>query len=127
MTRRRRVTAVLLSAGVLASAAAPLALAGTGSPAVAVGSATTAKATCAKFSGPVLLTYSNPQTIILHVIKGKVNAATTFTMTPTTTYLRNGAPATFADVKIGDTGTITAVEQLPSGTLLACSVVVTGP
>lgn len=56
-----------------------------------------------------------------------MNAATTFTMTPTTTYFRNGKPATFADVKIGDTGTIAAQEQLPSGTLLACSVSVTGP
>ena len=82
--------------------------------------------TCGKFSGTVVLTYSNPQTIILHIIKGKVNAATTFTMTPTTSYLRNGAPATFADIKIGDTGTITATEQLPSGTLLACSVTMTG-
>ena len=75
----------------------------------------------------MLLTYSNPQTIILHVSKGKVNAATAFTMTPTTTYVRNGAAASFADIKIGDTGTITATEQLPSGTLLTCSVVVTGP
>jgi hypothetical protein len=83
--------------------------------------------TCGKFSGTVVLTYSNPQTIILHVIKGKVNAATTFTMTPTTSYTRNGQPATFTDIKIGDTGTITATEQLPSGTLLACSVSVTGP
>jgi len=81
---------------------------------------------CQKFSGWVNLTYTNPTTIILHVIKGKVNAATTFTMTPTTTYARNGQPATFADIKIGDTGYITATEQLPSWTLLACAVVVTG-
>jgi len=81
---------------------------------------------CQKFSGWVNLTYTNPTTIILHVIKGKVNAATTFTMTPTTTYTRNGQPATFADIKIGDTGYISATEQLPSGTLLACAVVVTG-
>jgi hypothetical protein len=82
---------------------------------------------CGKFSGTVLLTYSNPQTIILHVIRGKVNAPTTFTMTPTTGYVRNGLPAGFADIKIGDTGTITATEQLPSGTLLACTVSMTGP
>jgi hypothetical protein len=84
-----------------------------------------ANAGCGNFSGTVLLAYPNPQTIILHIIKGKVNAATTFTMTPTTTYLRNGSPASFADIKIGDTGSITATEQLPSGTLLAGSV--TGP
>jgi hypothetical protein len=86
-----------------------------------------ANASCGKFNGTVLLTYSNPQTIILHIIKGKVNAPTTFTMTPTTSYLRNGVPVGFADIKIGDTGTITATEQLPSGTLLASSVTMTGP
>ncbi len=85
-----------------------------------------ANAGCGKFSGTVLLTYSNPQTIILHIIKGKVNAPTTFTMTPTTSYLRNGVSASFADIKIGDTGTITATEQLPSGTLLACSLSMAG-
>ncbi len=82
---------------------------------------------CAKFSGTVNLTYTNPDTIILHVIKGKINAATTFTMTASTVYVRNGQPATFASITIGDTGYITATEQLPSGTLLACSVVMTGP
>jgi hypothetical protein len=86
-----------------------------------------ANAGCGKFSGTVVLTYSNPQTIIVHIIKGKVNAPTTFTMTPTTSYLRNGVSASFADIKIGDTGTITATEQLPSGTLLACSVTMAGP
>ena len=93
------------------------------------GSATPAKPpqNCAKFSGTVVLTYTNPDTIILHIIKGKVNAATTFTMTPTTAYQRNSQPASFADIKIGDTGTITATEQLPSGTLNACSVNMTGP
>ena len=65
-----------------------------------------------------MLVYSNPDTIILHIIKGKVNAATTFTMTPTTSYVRNGQSATFADVKIGDSGSITATEQLPSGRCL---------
>ena len=82
---------------------------------------------CGKYSGTVVLTYTNPDTIILHVIQGKVNAATTFTMTPATTYLRNGQTATFGDIKIGDAGYITAAAQMPSGTLLACSVVVTGP
>ena len=82
---------------------------------------------CAKFSGPVLLTYTNPQTIIIHIIKGKVNAATVFTMTPTTTYTRNGQPAAFADIKAGDSATICAVEQLPSGVLLASWVQATGP
>ena len=81
---------------------------------------------CSKFSGTVVLTYTNPTTIILHIIKGKVNAATTFTMTTTTTYIRNGAPATFADIKIGDSGYITATEELPSGTLLTCTVVMNG-
>ena len=84
------------------------------------------RATCGKFSGPVVLTYSNPDTIILHIIKGKVNAATTFTMTPSTSYIRNGLRTTFAEIRIADVGTITATEQLPSGTLLACSVVMSG-
>ena len=121
--KRTRLLALGLATAALAVALAPPVLAAT--PA----SASTQKAASQSrtFSGTVLLTYSNPQTIILHVIKGKVNAATTFTMTPTTTYLRNGVPATFADVKIGDTGTIRATEQLPSGTLLASSVSVTGP
>ena len=82
---------------------------------------------CAKFAGPVLMTYSSPQTIIIHIIKGKVNAATVFTMTPATAYTRNGLPATFADIKAGDNATICAVEQLPSGTLLASWVEATGP
>jgi hypothetical protein len=116
--RHRQLAAAGLAAAALATVATPLALAAP----VGAGAAQ-----CAKFSGTVLLTYSNPQTIILHVIKGKVNAATTFTMTPTTTFLRNGAPATFADVRIGDAGTITAQAQQPSGTLLACSVAVSGP
>jgi hypothetical protein len=81
---------------------------------------------CAKFSGTVVLTYSNPDTIVLHIIKGKVNAATVFTMTPTTTYTRNGAPSSFSAIKLGDVGTIAAQPQYPSGTLLACSVTVTG-
>jgi hypothetical protein len=90
-------------------------------------SAAAARSTCGKFSGTVVLTYHNPDTIVLHIIKGKVNAATPFTMTPQTTYQRNGQPATFDDVKIGDVGTITATEQLPSGVLLACTVSVSGP
>ncbi len=85
------------------------------------------KPPCAKFSGWVLMSYSNPQTIILHVVRGKVNAATTFTMTASTVYTRNGAPATFADIRTGDSGTISAIEELPSGALLACAVTVTGP
>lgn len=82
---------------------------------------------CMKFSGAVLMTYSNPQTVIIHIIKGKVNAATVFTMAPTTTYTRNGQPATFADIKAGDNAITCAVEQLPSGTLLASWVEATGP
>ena len=82
---------------------------------------------CMKFSGPVLMTYTNPQTIIIHIIKGKVNAATVFTMTPATAYTLNGQPALFADVQIGDDVTICAVEQRPSGTLLANWVDATGP
>ncbi len=120
--RRRRLAVTVAAVVAFTAIAAPLGLAGTAAP-----SASVASQRCAKYSGTVLLTYSNPQTIILHVIRGKVNAATTFTMTPATTYSRNGSSATFADVKIGDTGTITATEQLPSGTLLACSVTVSGP
>ncbi len=86
-----------------------------------------ANKSCMKFSGPVLMTYTNPQTIILHIIRGKVNAATTFTMAPTTTYTRNGSPATFADIRTDDSATICAVEQLPSGVLLATWVTATGP
>ena len=56
-----------------------------------------------------------------------MNAPTTFTMTPTTSFARNGVASSFAAVKIGDTRTIAATEQLPSGTLLACSVTMTGP
>jgi hypothetical protein len=118
----------LAAAAVLASLAAmsiPAAAAAAQSP-VGPASAGAAKG-CAKFSGTVNLTDTNPDTVILHVIQGKVNAATTFTMTPSTVYVRNGQPASFGAIKIGDTGYITATEQLPSGALLACSVVVTGP
>jgi hypothetical protein len=59
--------------------------------------------------------------------KGKVNAATVFTMTPTITYALNGQLATFEDVVVGDYATICAVEQLPDGTLLASWVTATGP
>ena len=48
------------------------------------------------------------------------------TMTPSTSYIRNGLRTTFAEIRIADVGTITATEQLPSGTLLACSVVMSG-
>jgi hypothetical protein len=122
---KRRTCAVIIFAALAASLLAPGSLAATHGRQAA--SARPASASCGKFSGTVVLTYTNPDTIILHIIKGKVNAATTFTMTPSTTYLHNGTPATFADIKIGDVGTISATEQLPSGVLLACSVVVTGP
>ena len=56
-----------------------------------------------------------------------MNAATVFTMTPTTTYALNGQPAIFEDVVVGDYATICAVEQLPNGTLLASWVNATGP
>jgi hypothetical protein len=102
---------VLILAGVLAVAAV----------------APAATKSCMKFSGAVVLTYPNPPTIVIHIIKGKVNAATVFTMTPTTTYTVNGQPATFGDVMLGDYATICAVEQLPNGTLLASWVNVTGP
>jgi hypothetical protein len=114
----RRITTTLVLAGLLAAATLV-------TPTFA--GARSSAPTCGKFSGTVLLTYSNPQTIILHIIRGKVNAPTTFTMTSSTSYTRNGQPASFADIKIGDTGTITATEQLPSGTLLACTVTMTGP
>ena len=122
--RKNRISTTLIAAmlvacvvGAAAASAAP--------PHDATAAASTKP--CAKFSGPVLLTYAAPQTIIIHIIKGKVNAATVFTMTPTTAYTRNGQPATFADIKVGDTATICAVEQLPSGTLLASWVQATGP
>ena len=117
--------AVIIIAALAASVLAPASLAATHGRQVAA--AKPGSASCGKFSGTVVLTYTNPDTIILHIIKGQVNAATTFTMTPSTTYLHNGMPATFADIKIGDVGTIAATQQRPSGVLLACSVVVTGP
>jgi hypothetical protein len=122
---KRRTYAMVIVAGLAAAMLVPASMAGAHAQRVAT--AKPASASCGKFSGTVVLTYTNPDTIILHIIKGKVNAATTFTMSPSTTYLHNGTPATFADIKIGDVGTITATEQLPSGVLLACSVVVTGP
>lgn len=91
------------------------------------GTAPAASKSCMKFSGAVVLTYPNPATIIIHIIKGKVNAATVFTMTPTTTYTLNGQPAAFEDIVVGDYATICAVEQLPNGTLLASWVNATGP
>ena len=95
--------------------------------AAAAAPATKAVKPCARFNGTVRLTYHNPDTIVLHVIRGKVNAATTFTMTPTTTYTRNGLVVGFDAIQLGDVGTIRATEQLPSGVLLACGVDVTGP
>jgi hypothetical protein len=103
-----------------------VALLGLGAAGAAPGAAAK-PAKCAAFAGTVLLTYSHPDTIILHIIRGKVNAPTTFTMTPQTLYQRNGQPAAFDDIQIGDVGTLTATEQLPSGTLLTCTVDVTGP
>ena len=122
---KRRTYAMIISAGLAAALLLPASLAG--AHARGITAAKPASASCGKFSGTVVLTYTNPDTIILHIIKGKVNAATTFTMAPSTTYTRNETPATFADIRIGDSGTITATEQLPSGVLLACSVIVTGP
>ena len=122
---KRRTHAMIIAAGLAAAILLPVSIAGAHAPGITA--TRPASASCGKFSGTVVLTYTNPDTIILHIIKGKVNAATTFTMTPSTTYTHNGTPATFADIKIGDTGTITATEQLPSGVLLACSVSVTGP
>jgi hypothetical protein len=124
-TRRIRLARAGFAVALLAvamTALAPLANAGVRARTTPAG-----KSQCGSFSGTVLLTYSNPHTIILHIIKGKVNAPTTFTMTPTTSYTRNQAAATFADIKIGDTGTITAQAQSPSGVLLACTVSVSGP
>lgn len=122
---KRRAFAAIVIVALATSVLASVSLAATHGRQVAA--AKPGNVACGKFSGTVVLTYTNPDTIILHIIKGKVNAATTFTMTPSTTYTRNGMPATFADIKLGDVGTIAATEQLPSGTLLACSVVVTGP
>ena len=122
---KRWAYGMIIVAGLAAAMLVPVSMAGAHARQVAA--TKPASAGCGKFSGTVVLTYTNPDTIILHIIKGKVNAATTFTMTQSTTYLRNGKPATFAEIKIGDVGTITATEQLPSGVLLACSVVVTGP
>ena len=122
---KRRTYAMMIATGLAAAMLLPASPAG--AHAQGITSTKPASASCGKFSGTVVLTYTSPDTIILHIIKGKVNAATTFTLAPSTTYTRNGAPAAFADIKVGDTGTITATEQLPSGVLLACSVVVTGP
>ena len=123
--RPRRRIAVAAAVACLALAAGSVAA--VLRPADASAAVAAKQTQCAKFSGPVLLTYTNPDTIILRIAKGKVYAATTFTMTPSTTYTRNGQPAAFADIRIGDTGTITATESLPSGALLACSVTMTGP
>lgn len=81
---------------------------------------------CTKMSGQVLMTYHNPDTIIMGTGKS-MNIATVFTMTPSTTYMRNGTPVTLDGIKYLDTGYITFQAVYPSGTLLACSVVMTGP
>ena len=48
-------------------------------------------------------------------------------MTPATTYMPNGQPARVADGMAGGDAGMCAVEQLPSGALLASCVDVTGP
>jgi hypothetical protein len=82
---------------------------------------------CQKLSGHVLMTYHDPDTIIMAVTRGKVYAATVFTMTPTTTYTRNGAPTNLDGILAQDTGYISYQPVYPSGMLLACAVVMTGP
>jgi hypothetical protein len=89
-------------------------------------SAAAKSASCQKMTGQVLLTYHNPDTIVLGTGKG-MNIATVFTMTPTTTYLRNGVPVTLDGIKYLDMGYISFQAVYPSGTLLACAVVMTGP
>lgn len=81
---------------------------------------------CQKMSGQVLLTYHNPDTIVLGTGKG-MNIATVFTMTAGTTYTRNGIPVTLDGIKYLDTGYISFQAVYPSGMLLACAVVMTGP
>ena len=65
---------------------------------------------------------SNPDTIIMGTGNG-MNIATVFTMTPTTTYTRNGSPTTLDGIKYLDTGYISYRAVYPSGSLLACAVV----
>ena len=56
-----------------------------------------------------------------------MNIATVFTMTSRTTYTRNGASTTLDGIRMGDIGYISFQAVYPSGALLACSVVLTGP
>ncbi len=122
MLRQLALLVALLAIVLTVPGSAPLA-----GPGPAPAPAAKAAKPCARFSGTVRLTYHNPDTIVVHIIRGKVNAATTFTMTPTTTYTRNGIPVGFDAIQLGDVGDFRATEQLPSGVLLTCSVDVTGP
>lgn len=54
------------------SALALLAFACASAPSFASAQGKPPSSGCAKFSGTVLLTYHNPDTIIMHVIRGKV-------------------------------------------------------
>jgi hypothetical protein len=91
-------------------------------------SATAASKTqpCHKMTGQVLLTYHNPDTIIMGTGNG-MNIATVFTMAPTTTYSRNNIATTLDGIKYLDIGYITYQAIYPSGTLMACTVVMNGP
>ena len=80
---------------------------------------------CHKMTGQVLLTYHNPDTIVMGTGKG-MNIATVFTMTPTTTYTRNGVTTSLDGIRYLDIGYITYRAIYPSGTLLACAVVMSG-
>lgn len=80
---------------------------------------------CKKMTGQVLLTYRNPDTIVLGTGRG-MNIATVFTMTATTTYTRNGVATTLDGIRYLDIGYITFKAVYPSGALLACSVVMSG-
>jgi hypothetical protein len=91
-------------------------------------SATAASKTqpCHKMTGQVLLTYHNPDTIIMGTGNG-MNIATVFSMTPTTTYTRNNVPTTLDGIKYLDIGYISYQAVYPSGALMACAVVMNGP
>ncbi len=83
-------------------------------------------AACDTMTGTVLMTYHTPDTIIL--ASGKSGTQTpVFTMLSTTTYTRNGAPATFDSIRYYDSGYITYKAVYPSGALQACALVMTGP
>lgn len=83
--------------------------------------ASTKSASCQKMTGQVLLTDHDPDTIMLSTGKG-MNIATVFTLTPTTTYTRNGLPAILDGSKYLDTGYVSFQDAYPSGSLLACAV-----